>query len=85
MLARALPPSASVNAPISGATGWPSLVSETLPARGAAKGRYWRVFSAVAMARIIAAVKIRGAIVATPFRRTFDAVDGLSAEGFRGQ
>jgi hypothetical protein len=37
------------------------------------------------MARIIAAVKIRGAIVATPFRGTFDAVDGLSAEGFRGQ
>jgi hypothetical protein len=37
------------------------------------------------MARINAAVKNRGAIVATPFGGTFDAVDGLSAEGFRGQ
>jgi hypothetical protein len=37
------------------------------------------------MARIIAAVKKRGAIVATPFRGTFDVGDGLSAAGFRGQ
>jgi hypothetical protein len=37
------------------------------------------------MVRIIGAVKNRGAIVATPFRGAFDAVDGLSVEGFRGQ